>query len=204
MRVKNEGFLLPDKIVLENLVGPPVLFDIPIYGGIDTATVRLLGFTLKNTPWVMVDIHFDYKTKEFLSVEFGLNGLDILPYNTYELFQRRNEEELQILKQANKILNEHKNLSIYHKAIKSRIKHLFKRESNIKLGNTVKVHINEKFLGEGIISSICDTKEKVEQHFNEDHPSLPKFYREIDYNRKVFIVDFINGGQGGYTFIEII
>jgi hypothetical protein len=71
------------------------------------------------------------------------------------------------------------------------------------LEKRVKVVMDNIDLGDGLITFICDTKEKLHLYFNQDHPLLKRFYSELDNERKIFIVDFEQGGQGGYTIEEI-
>lgn len=108
----------PHQIFLNKLEGEPKIIDIPIYFGIDTATVRIIDFTIICDFYAIIRFTFDIETYKYESIDMYFEGMEYLTLEEYdEFYYQKLREEFSVICQANEILMGHKELSEYQEAL---------------------------------------------------------------------------------------
>jgi hypothetical protein len=112
----------PNKIVLNKLERLPEIIEIPIHFGMDSATVRIIDFSIKCDFFARVSILFDFETYKYESIEIYFEGIENLSLEeSDELYYQKLEEEILIVFQAETILMDHKELSKYQEALRNHL-----------------------------------------------------------------------------------
>lgn len=113
---------LPEKIVLETLVGKPTKCEMDFLGGLLTETVRIFTFKINYKYKTKVHIVFHDCNKSFIQIYFTFLGLDRLSFEAnIQLLERTHCEELSVIKQALEILKRCKRTVVYCTSLEKRI-----------------------------------------------------------------------------------
>lgn len=78
MHYKGSIIDFPKRIILNNLEGLPEIIDIAILGGLDSATVRILNFSIECDFSANLSMIFDFETYKFETLDFYFEGIQFL------------------------------------------------------------------------------------------------------------------------------